>query len=121
MVVGAAFCLVYWVADWAGHHQLPHRLWRGLDSEQATRVSAQEQQAIDRAEALAQMSVQAQSRLTAMTRRLATLQAHVTRLDALGSHLTELAGLETKSLISLLRWRWAVLYSLVGKVATECG
>ena len=68
----------------------------GLDSEQATRVSAQEQQAIDRAEALAQMSVQAQSRLTAMTRRLATLQAHVTRLDALGSHLTELAGLETE-------------------------
>ena len=42
------------------------------------------------------MSVQAQSRLTAMTRRLATLQAHVTRLDALGSHLTELAGLETE-------------------------
>jgi murein DD-endopeptidase MepM/ murein hydrolase activator NlpD len=43
---------------------------------------------------LAQLSVEAQSRLTAMTRRLATLQTQVTRLDALGQHLTELAGLE---------------------------
>ena len=67
----------------------------GVASEQATRISAQEQQAIDRAEALAQLSVEAQSRLTAMTRRLAGLQAHVTRLDALGSHLTEIAGLES--------------------------
>ena len=67
----------------------------GVASEQATRVSAQEQQAIERAEALAQLSVEAQSRLTAMTRRLAGLQAHVTRLDALGSHLTEMAGLES--------------------------
>ena len=67
----------------------------GIASEQATRISAQEQQAIERAEALAQLSVEAQSRLTAMTRRLAGLQAHVTRLDALGSHLTEVAGLES--------------------------
>ena len=66
----------------------------GIASEQAARVSAQEQQATDRAHALAQMGVEAQSRLTAMTRRLATLQAQVTRLDALGSHLTDLAGLE---------------------------
>ena len=66
----------------------------GVASEQAARVSAQEQEAIDRAESLAQMGVEAQSRLTAMTRRLASLQAHVTRLDALGSHLTDLAGLE---------------------------
>ena len=66
----------------------------GVASEQATRISTQEQQAIDRAEALAQLSVEAQSRLAAMTKRLANLQAHVTRLDALGSHLTELAGLE---------------------------
>ena len=57
----------------------------GVTSEQAARVSLEEQRAIDRAEALAQMSVEAQSRLTAMTRRLAGLQAHVTRLDALGS------------------------------------
>ena len=47
----------------------------GVASEQAARVSSQEQQAIDRAEALAQMGVEAQSRLTAMTRRLASLQA----------------------------------------------
>lgn len=66
----------------------------GVTSEQSARVSLEEQRAIDRAEALAQMSVEAQSRLTAMTRRLAGLQAHVTRLDALGTHLTDLAGLE---------------------------
>lgn len=67
----------------------------GVESEQASRVTSQEQQATERAEALAQMGAEAQSRLTAMTRRLASLQAHVTRLDALGSHLTELAGLDT--------------------------
>ena len=78
----------------AGSYQLGFS--EGVASEQATRVSAQEQQAIDRAEALAQMGVEAQSRLTAMTRRLASLQAHVTRLDALGSHLTDLAGLEAE-------------------------
>ena len=66
----------------------------GVASEQAARISLEEQRAMDRAEALAQMSVEAQSRLTAMTRRLAGLQAHVTRLDALGTHLTDLAGLE---------------------------
>ena len=66
----------------------------GVRSEQSSRISIREQQAIERAEALAQLSVEAQSRLTAMTRRLATLQAQMTRLDALGLHLTELAGLE---------------------------
>ena len=66
----------------------------GVASEQAARISLEEQRAMDRAEALAQMSVEAQSRLTAMTRRLAGLQAHVTRLDALGTHLTDLVGLE---------------------------
>ena len=65
----------------------------GVRSEQSSRVSIREQQATERAEALAQLSVEAQSRLTAMTRRLATLQTQVTRLDALGQHLTELAGL----------------------------
>ena len=66
----------------------------GVRSEQSSRVSIREQQATERAEALAQLSVEAQSRLTAMTRRLATLQTQMTRLDALGHHLTELAGLE---------------------------
>ena len=66
----------------------------GVRSEQSSRISMREQQAIERAEALAQLSVEAQSRLTAMTRRLATLQAQMTRLDAFGHHLTELAGLE---------------------------
>ena len=66
----------------------------GVISEQSSRISIREQQATERAEALAQLSVEAQSRLIAMTRRLATLQTQMTRLDALGHHLTELAGLE---------------------------
>ena len=66
----------------------------GVRSEQSSRISIREQQATERAEALAQLSFEAQSRLTAMTRRLATLQTQMTRLDALGHHLTELAGLE---------------------------
>ena len=66
----------------------------GVRSEQSSRISIREQQATERAEALAQLSVEAQSRLTAMTRRLATLQTQMTRLDALGHHLTQLAGLE---------------------------
>ena len=49
----------------------------GIASEQAARVSAQEQEAVDRAESLAQMGVEAQSRLAAMTRRLASLQARM--------------------------------------------
>jgi len=66
----------------------------GLVSEQATRLSAQEQQAMDQAESLAQLSVEARSKMSVMTKRLAGLQAHVARLDALGLHLTELAGLD---------------------------
>lgn len=67
----------------------------GISSQQASRISESEQQAVERAEALAQMGVEAQSRLTAMTRRLASIQAQVTRIDALGTHLTELAGLDS--------------------------
>ena len=87
-IIGVPLSLV------AGSYQLG--FGEGIASEQATRISTQEQQAIDRAVALAEMGVEAQSRLTAMTRRLASLQAHVTRLDALGSHLTDLAGLEAE-------------------------
>ena len=74
-----------------GYHQ---GFEEGIASEQASRISEREQQASDSARALADLSVEAQSKLAAITRRLASLQAHVTRLDALGSHLTELAGLE---------------------------
>ena len=66
----------------------------GLVSEQATRLSAQEQQAMDQAESLAQLSVEAGSKVSVMPKRLAGLQAQVARLDALGLHLTELAGLD---------------------------
>ena len=49
---------------------------------------------MDQAESLAQLSVEARSKMSAVTKRLAGLQAHVARLDALGLHLTELAGLD---------------------------
>ena len=49
---------------------------------------------MDQAESLAQLSVEARSKMSVMTKRLAGLQAHVARLDALGLHLTELAGLD---------------------------
>ena len=68
-IIGVPLSLV------AGSYQLG--FGEGIASEQATRISTQEQQAIDRAVALAEMGVEAQSRLTAMTRRLASLQAHV--------------------------------------------
>jgi murein DD-endopeptidase MepM/ murein hydrolase activator NlpD len=47
-----------------------------------------------RAKELAQLSSDARRRLGAMTRKLAELQARVTRLDALGTHITALAGLD---------------------------
>ncbi|EED35992.1 Fe-S type hydro-lyases tartrate/fumarate alpha region [Luminiphilus syltensis NOR5-1B] len=58
------------------------------------RISAAEAAASARANALAQLGADAENRLTAMTRKLAELQARLTRLDALGVHLTELAGLD---------------------------
>jgi len=78
----------------AGSYQLG--FGEGIASEQATRISLRNSRPLIAPEALAQMGVEAQSSLTAMTRRLASLQAHVTRLDALGSHLTDLAGLEAE-------------------------
>ena len=64
----------------------------GIASEQAARVSAQEQEAIDRAESLAQMGVEAQS-ADGYDPTSHSLQAH-DAADALGGHLTDLAGLK---------------------------
>ena len=67
---------------------------QGTHQAQEARLSAAEQEVSARAKDLAQLSADARRKLEAMTRKLAQLQARVTRLDALGSHLTELAGLD---------------------------
>jgi murein DD-endopeptidase MepM/ murein hydrolase activator NlpD len=66
----------------------------GAEAAESARISAAEQEASARAEELAQMGADAQRQLEAMTVTLAELQARVTRLDALGTHLTEVAGLD---------------------------
>ncbi|MDG1066131.1 MAG: peptidoglycan DD-metalloendopeptidase family protein [Luminiphilus sp.] len=67
---------------------------QGTSSAQEARLSDAELTASRRAGELAQLSADARRKLEAMTRRLAELQVRVTRLDALGTHLTALAGLE---------------------------
>jgi len=67
---------------------------QGAHEAQAERLSAAEQMVSQRAKELAQLSSDARRTLGAMTRKLAELQARVTRLDALGTHITALAGLD---------------------------
>ena len=67
---------------------------QGTSMAHEARLSAAEQEASKRASELAQLSADARRKLETMTRRLAELQVRVTRLDALGTHLTALAGLE---------------------------
>jgi murein DD-endopeptidase MepM/ murein hydrolase activator NlpD len=67
---------------------------QGASIAQEARLSEAELNASRRAGDLAQLSADARRKLEAMTRRLAELQVRVTRLDALGTHLTALAGLE---------------------------
>ena len=67
---------------------------QGASIAQEARLSEAEINASRRAGDLAQLSADARRKLEAMTRRLAELQVRVTRLDALGTHLTALAGLE---------------------------
>jgi len=67
---------------------------QGTHQAQEARLSAAEIEASDRARDLAQLSADAKRKLEAMTRKLAALQARMTRLDALGSNLTVLAGLD---------------------------
>jgi murein DD-endopeptidase MepM/ murein hydrolase activator NlpD len=52
------------------------------------------EEARERAEALADLAVEAERRLQSMTLLLAELQSRVTRLDAVGINLTQSAGLE---------------------------
>lgn len=67
---------------------------QGTSVAQEARLSAAELEASRRASELAQLSADARRKLDTMTRKLAELQVRVTRLDALGTHLTALAGLE---------------------------
>ncbi len=67
---------------------------QGAQQAQETRFSEAELAISQRAIDLAQLSADAKRTLEAMTRKLAEIQARVTRLDALGSHLTTLAGFD---------------------------
>ena len=66
----------------------------GAEQAHEARISAAEEAASRRAQELAQVSTQAKQQLEVMARKLALLQARVTRLDALGGHLTAIAGLD---------------------------
>ena len=67
---------------------------QGTQQAQEARLSDAEMAVSQRALDLAQLSADAKRKLEAMTRKLAEIQARVTRLDALGMHLTVLAGLD---------------------------
>ena len=67
---------------------------QGTQQAQEARLSEAEVAVSQRALDLAQLSADAKRKLEAMTRKLAEIQARVTRLDALGIHLTVLAGLD---------------------------
>ena len=67
---------------------------KGMARAQAAEETLAAEEARERAEALADMAVEAERRLESMTLLLAELQSRVTRLDAVGMNLTQSAGLE---------------------------
>jgi murein DD-endopeptidase MepM/ murein hydrolase activator NlpD len=67
---------------------------KGVARAQAAEETLAAEEARERAEALADMAVEAERRLESMTPLLAELQSRVTRLDAVGINLTQSAGLE---------------------------
>ena len=67
---------------------------KGVARAQAAEETLAAEEARERAEALADMAVEAERRLESMTLLLAELQSRVTRLDAVGINLTQSAGLE---------------------------
>lgn len=67
---------------------------RGVSKAQAAEETLAAEEARERAEALADLAVEAERRLESMTLLLAELQSRVTRLDAVGMNLTQSAGLE---------------------------
>ncbi len=67
---------------------------KGVSKTQAAEETLAAEEARERAEALADLAVEAERRLQSMTVLLAELQSRVTRLDAVGMNLTQSAGLE---------------------------
>jgi len=67
---------------------------KGVSKTQAAEETLAAEEARERAEALANLAVEAERRLQSMTLLLAELQSRVTRLDAVGMNLTQSAGLE---------------------------
>ena len=67
---------------------------KGVVRAQAAEETLAAEEARERAEALADIAVEAERRLESMTLLLAELQSRVTRLDAVGMNLTQSAGLE---------------------------
>ena len=67
---------------------------KGVAEAEAAEETLAAEEARERAEALANMAVEAERRLQSMTLLLAELQSRVTRLDAVGMNLTQSAGLE---------------------------
>ena len=67
---------------------------KGVSKTQAAEETLAAEEARERAEALADLAVEAERRLQSMTLLLAELQSRVTRLDAVGMNLTQSAGLE---------------------------
>ena len=67
---------------------------KGVAKAEAAEETLAAEEARERAEALADMAVEAERRLESMTLLLAELQSRVTRLDAVGMNLTQSAGLE---------------------------
>jgi hypothetical protein len=68
---------------------------KGVSKTQAAEETLAAEEARERAEALADLAVEAERRLQSMTLLLAELQSRVTRLDAVGINLTQSAGLES--------------------------
>ncbi len=67
---------------------------RGVAEAEAAEETLAAEEARRRAEALADMAVEAERRLESMTLLVAELKSRVTRLDAVGMNLTQSAGLE---------------------------
>jgi murein DD-endopeptidase MepM/ murein hydrolase activator NlpD len=67
---------------------------KGVSKTQAGEETLAAEEARERAEALADLAVEAERRLQSMALLLAELQSRVTRLDAVGINLTQSAGLE---------------------------
>ena len=83
-----------WITRLAAGLSYEFGMKKGVARAQAAEETLAAEEARERAEALADMAVEAERRLESMTLLLAELQSRVTRLDAVGMNLTQSAGLE---------------------------